>query len=338
MRRFCTWLAFLVCVVALLPANLWADAIAAAKGTNDGPYTGTDLFLGLAATGDTCAHTRAGAVVDAPFAGKIGAAAPGVACTIPITAGQLAGSTFTGLGNLTVSKFPTPPPLPARPGFMVPAVPVTSASASAGPTIVGPPLSSASAFADWASARSFANDFATQSAFVLSSTARGGQLALGAANSIDPWIFSSPNPIDITVFATLSDAEVFASADPDEFAYAFLGLKVGFGLGSQPGLNPIATWSFAWEAFGTGSMPMPFPIPSGVLVSQPFSLLANTNYWLMEELTAVSMTDSTSASVPEPASISLFVSGLLGFVSTRRKVRVYVLGKVNRSSGRTRKH
>src|SRR5687768_1189007 len=87
-------------VTFLVPSNLWADAFAAAKGKAAGPFIDVTFFAG-AATGDTCAHTRAGAVVDAPFAGTIGAAAaPGVACAISIAAGEFSGSTFNGLGNL----------------------------------------------------------------------------------------------------------------------------------------------------------------------------------------------------------------------------------------------
>jgi len=289
-------------VLAAAPAAALGDAFAFGRGFNDGPNLGFEL-LTLAATGDTCTHTRAGAVVNAPYAGTVGgAAAAGVPCTIAFTAGAAAGATFTGLGNLLVPKFPAP--LPPRPGLFAPAVPVNSASSTAGPTVVGPPASGATALADWASALVPLVNIVTQSATVISNTARGGQLALGASKSVDPWFFTVLDDVDIGIQVIARDLEVSVSSDPDEFAYALVEVTGAFGIGPVVGVDAVREWSFFIEALGNGAE----LVSEVTLIDEIFSLTRDTEYWLTSSINALAITRSVS----ETATAALWLAALLG--------------------------
>lgn len=267
-----------------------AEATAFARGFADGPHVRTEF---LAANGDTCTHARVGNTVDVPFVGTVGAApAPGVACTITIASGIAAGSTYSGLGNLVVPKFP--PPLPAPPLPFAPAVPVTSASSTSGPIVL--PGANALAFADWTSALAPLVNFATQSAFATSFTGAAGQASLAVAESDDPWFLTLPDPGELHLSVNLNDFEVSASSGPGEFAYALIEVIGAFGQGTQPGLDALAEWSFFIEVLGNGQ---DF-VPTRTLIDRSFALDAG-DYWIANRLTGLAITRP----VAEPPTLAL---------------------------------
>jgi hypothetical protein len=231
-----------------------------------------------------------------------GVAAAGVPCTVAFTAGAAAGATFPGLGNLLVPKLPAP--LPPRPALGGAAVPVNSAASTAGPTVVGPPASGATASADWTSALAPLANIVNQSAFVVSNTRRGGQLAMGASKSVDPWFFSVLDEIEIGLRVTARDLEVFASSDVDEFAYALVEVTGAFGAGPVIGADPIREWSFFLEVMGNGHE----LIPELTLIDELLSLVPDTEYWLTSSINTLAITNS----VPEGATAALLLAALLG--------------------------
>ncbi len=302
-----------------------ADAQASSRGVADWDV-GVDVILPgfiAAATGGVCVHASAGTVtntpgrpppfVGLPFSYNGVARAPGT-CTVTITKGALAGSTFNGSG-FRAPKFPPVAPPP----------PNTSDAKVWANVAGGGSATTSIAGADWTSSivvpvpptPPIPVHTSVQSAIATVSTfGPAPQAGRAAAESDDPWFFTvvGDDPIAFHLRLLLRNVRLHNEADAGESVLSHFEAEFAFGEGTMPGSQIIAQGDFFHTLIGPGE----FERDMMTLIDLRRDLFPGHTYWLTGDIRTVAEV------VPEPSTLALLGIGVicmaLGYRCRRSKM------------------
>lgn len=286
----------LIALIGFVSSTLFLPVhVAAISATSIGGVsveTDSPFFIGAAATGSTCVYADAAGVVAGAGAHvtAAGAVAP-AGCTVRTVA--------AGLGILLLPKFPAP--------FGTGEAAISTRGITAGGV-------TSNAKADWSSGEAAVLGIVARDSTLNVRASVVGKPGLALAESKDPWIFTPTQSGDLHVTVTLEGANLQTAIDQlGEGAFADFSTVGAFGLGSTPGVNTFAEWTFEASISGNDS----FAAPSALLLDQTFTLEAGQAYWLTADVSARAET------VTEPATLAWLGSGLAGVAvaACRRKTR-----------------